>query len=97
MAVELKVNYREKYYFKDVHSSVDDEYKIDFNKGIWAAFENGEAEAYDLSKLENITELEPLTHMYEFNYRDFPRYLTAVIDNGKFRRFETEWKLVEKK
>ena len=68
MAVELKVNYREKYYFKDVHSSVDDEYKIDFNKGIWAAFENGEAEAYDLSKLENITELEPLTHMYEFNF-----------------------------
>ena len=64
-------------------------------EGSWAVFANGEAEVSVLEKLDDIGDLESRARDQEFCYRDFPRYLEAVLDNGKLRRYRTEWKLVE--
>lgn len=65
--------------------------------GAWAVFGNAEAEDYTLERLGSIDKLESRAKDNEFHYRDYPRYLYAVLDNGKLRQFKTEWKLVEVK
>ena len=67
----------------------------DMKEGVWAVFGNGEAESYHMEELVSMEQLESRARDNEFHYRDFPRYLEAVSDNGKLKQFKTEWKLVE--
>lgn len=65
--------------------------------GVWAVFGNAGAEDFTMEYLDSIEKLESRAKDNEFNYRDYPRYLTAVLDCGELRQFKTEWKLVEVK
>ena len=78
---------------EDAYDYRTDEFNL--KKGIWVVFSNSEAEDSILEELGSIYSLESRARDMGFHYRDYPRYIEAVLDNCKFRRYETEWRLVE--
>ena len=63
---------------EDAYDSEEDCLR-DLKVGMWAVFGNNDEEKYMIENFDTISQLERIAHLYEYGYRDFPRYLKGVL------------------
>jgi len=85
------------YSIRDSSDSFDYKSRLpsDLKVGVWIVVGNGEAENYEVVRVSDMESLERVVKRFEFDYRDYPRYLEGVLVDGTLRHFVSEWSLIE--